>query len=93
MLQGTRTQTYTQLLVAVLCASGRICVVPPTASAPLPASVLYAERSPGLQRLEMQQKAQMSRLHVTTGPVQSHEPHSALLMLMLLCSDSSKAKG
>lgn len=54
--------------------------VPPAASVPLPASVLYAEWSLRLQRLEVQ-KAQKSRLHVTMGPVQSHEPHSASLVL------------
>jgi len=51
------------------------------ASVPLLASVLYAEGSVHLQRLEMQQKAQNNGLHVTMGPVQLHEPRSASIVL------------
>ena len=43
-----------------------------------------------LQRLEMQQKAQNSGLHVTMGPVQLHEPRSASIVLTSLSQSMRK---
>lgn len=48
------------------------------------------KRRPGFLRLVQQQVAPIS---VIVGSVHSHQPHSASEPVMLLCSDTSKAKG